>query len=387
MKHKLTPFDLALWAALPMAHTSKVEGRLRLILNRSRNRKTVTHGAWGLAVILTLGTALTVATAETPPRSLMAAITSIDYTPDMPARRNANIAFFQAQIVRFGDTDPWAGKAYYVLGNAQVEAGRYDAALASYDKAIALPEPPYVGSDIHSAARYERINTMDCAGRHIEAAAKAEALIKNGGQGLISADLWANLRERWPEFQMMRDNQINREAEQAQYRSLVTEPRWTKTLPNGVTVQLLGVMQTAGNVHTVWSPGGQFVSKSIYKSLLGEDGYLSADSTRKFRLILRFAYPAEQAILTEYALSGAVSSSFQSGLTRNNGNVATDEAVVNTVTAGQRTVESWFPVHQIQTNLRVGIALVPPPAGPTDPADAPKEWAEFSGITLPTVKP
>ena len=29
MTHKLTPFDLALWAALPMAHTPRIEGRLK----------------------------------------------------------------------------------------------------------------------------------------------------------------------------------------------------------------------------------------------------------------------------------------------------------------------------------------------------------------------
>jgi len=33
MPHKLTPFDLALWVALPMAHTPRLEGRLRMILN------------------------------------------------------------------------------------------------------------------------------------------------------------------------------------------------------------------------------------------------------------------------------------------------------------------------------------------------------------------
>ena len=38
MKHKLTLFDLALWAALPMAHTSKIEGRLTMILDSNRRR-------------------------------------------------------------------------------------------------------------------------------------------------------------------------------------------------------------------------------------------------------------------------------------------------------------------------------------------------------------
>lgn len=36
--NKLTPLDLALWAALPMAHTSKIEGRLIMILDSNRRR-------------------------------------------------------------------------------------------------------------------------------------------------------------------------------------------------------------------------------------------------------------------------------------------------------------------------------------------------------------
>ena len=356
-----------------MAQTSQIEGRLRLILNRNQNRKTVTRIVWGVSVLLAFGTALTIATAQTPPRSLREAITSG--------------AFDQTQIARFGDTDPWAGKAYYVLGNAQMEAGRYDEALASFSKAVALPEPPYPGSGIHSSARYERINTLEAAGRHIEAAAEAQALLKPGGRRLISADLWMNLRERWPEFQMMRDSLVNREAAQAQYQGLTPVPRWTQTLSNGVTVQLLGVMQTAGNVHTVWSPSGQFLCNSTYKSLLGEDDSPSSAPSRKVRLILRFAYPAGQAILTEYTLSGAVGSNFQSGLTRSNGVVATEEDTVNPISAGRRALDSWFPADQTQTKLRVGVALVPPPFGATDPTDAPKEWAEFSGVALPPIKP
>ncbi len=38
MTHNLTPADLALWAALPMAHTSNVEKRLAMILDTSRRR-------------------------------------------------------------------------------------------------------------------------------------------------------------------------------------------------------------------------------------------------------------------------------------------------------------------------------------------------------------
>ena len=52
MKYKLTPFDLALWAALPMAHTSQIEGRLTMILD-SKRRRTLPRRLFILGVALT----------------------------------------------------------------------------------------------------------------------------------------------------------------------------------------------------------------------------------------------------------------------------------------------------------------------------------------------
>ncbi len=52
MKHNITPFELALWAALPMAHTSKIEGRLTLILDKTRQR-TLPRRALVFGVALT----------------------------------------------------------------------------------------------------------------------------------------------------------------------------------------------------------------------------------------------------------------------------------------------------------------------------------------------
>ena len=44
MTRKPTPYDFALWAALPMAHTSQIEGRLKMILDASRSRRALTRG-------------------------------------------------------------------------------------------------------------------------------------------------------------------------------------------------------------------------------------------------------------------------------------------------------------------------------------------------------
>jgi hypothetical protein len=383
---RLNPIHLALWAALPMAHTSKIEGRINMILNGSRNRRAMTRGAGAVAALLAFGAALMIATAHTPPRSLMAALTTSGYSNDTPTHINANIAFIQAQIRRFSDTDPWAGKAYYGLGNLQREAGQTDAALASFDKAIALPEPPYANSGIHSSARYERINTLDIAGRDAEAAAETEALMTPSERGLVTGDLWMNLRERLPEFKRFADYQANRATEHGLYRGLTAGPRWTQTLSGGVTVQLVGVMRTAGKKHTVWSPEGQMIRRTVYD--YGDAAYSNhfMEPTRHFQMILRFAYPTGQAILTEYTFSGASGSGYQSGLARNGGKVLINEDAINPETSGCRLVDAWFPASQTRTDMRVGVAVITPPTGLTDPTDAPKEWAEFPNITLPPGK-
>lgn len=385
MNRKLTPQGFALWTALPMAQSSHIEARLKVILDTTR-RRAMTRPALMVLVVLAFGLALTVATAYSPPRSLMAAITSGGSPSDSPAHVEANIVYLQAAIRRFGDNDPWAGKAYYVLGNAQMGAGRCDDALASYDRCLALSEPPYANSGIHLSAEYERINDLDSAGRHSEAVTAAKAFLKTAPHETQRAFFRANIRSRMPEFQLMRDDDANRAAEKAQYRALPGNPHWTKSLPNGVTVELLGVMQSVGNMHTVWSPDGRLLSRARYQSILGEDFLVTPDPTQKMRLIVYFVYPTGQAITTSYTMMGSKSISFQSGLARSNGVVQTDEQQVNPATAGRRTVESFFLRTQRRTTLRVGVA-VGPPDGPLEQSgnDA-REWAEFQNVSIPRSK-
>ncbi len=358
-------------AALAMAYTPRLSSRLKFILDPNR-RRALSRPTRTLLVLLACGLVLSIATTYTQPRSLMAALTTGGYPSDTPAHAEADAAYLKAQIQRFGDKDPWAGKAYYMLGSVQVSAGHTADALASFAKAIALPEPPYANSDIHSVARYERINVLDAPGHYGEAVIETAALLKNGGRGLITADLWENLRERLPEFKMMRDYEASRAAKKAQYASLVADPNWTQTLANGVTIQLLGVMKSQGTMHTVWSPDGHFLSRASYK----DEGNSSGS-----QFILRFQYPAARAILTGYTADWR-NGNYQSGLSRMNGIVVTDEEQMNPETAGCRLVQAAFSPSQKQTTLHVGVALVPPPFGPNDPADAPKVWVEFNNVAL-----
>ena len=55
MTRKLTPYDFALWTALPMAETSHIEGRLQMILDQTRTRRALTRR--GVMTAFGLGTA------------------------------------------------------------------------------------------------------------------------------------------------------------------------------------------------------------------------------------------------------------------------------------------------------------------------------------------
>ena len=405
-----TAYDYALWIALPMAHTSKVEGRLRMILDQTRNRRLPRRGAIGLALALTAGLALAVATAQTAPHSLMATITSGGYPADTPAHAAAEVSYLKAQLQKFGDNDPWAGKAYYMLGNAQTGMQRPAEAVASYDKAIALPEPPYANSGIHSDARYERINTLEAAGRYDEAVTDTQKLLQNGGRGLISPDLWGNLRQRLPEFKMLRDDMAKRDQVKAFYAAfpVSADPRWTQTLPNGVTAHLVGCQQHTGekqdiSSHTAWTPDGKFLAQAAFERNDGDStpmtysgftaAYVAREQAKRAHGVgfaLRLTYPPGSVVKVAYALTGnpdngSIEKS-EDGLTTENGTAVSDEGEINRATGGLRLTAAHFPNTQKQATLRVGIAVGTAIAPPPDAPDPAYQWVEFPNITLPPVK-
>lgn len=408
-KPKRTAQDYALWAALPMATTSQVEGRLKTILDKTRCRRRLTRGVIAAALTLTVGMAVGLGTAQTEPDSLVTAITSGRYASDTPAHAATNMAFLKAQIRRFGDQDPWAGKAYYVLGNEQEAAGHYDDALASYEKAILLPEPPYADSGIHSDARYERIETLNAASRYPEAIRETQALIKNKGRGLLRADQWENLRERLPDFQMMQDYADKRAEEKAFYAAFpaAADPRWTQTLPSGVTVQFVGCQQQskqqAGPQHTAWAPDGRFLARAPFDRNYGDPipmtysgftaDYLAKEQAKRAHGVgfaVRLAYPRDKVVKVAYAIggnpdNGGIEKSLD-GLTTENGTVLSDEQEINRPTGGLRLTAAHFPITQRQATLRVGIAVGTAAAPPPDTPNAAYQWAEFPGIILPPAK-
>ena len=396
MRRNPTHAELALWAALPMAQSSRIEGRLRMILDTAR-RRTLTRPIRAVLIVLASGFALAVATAYSPPRSLEAALTTGGYPADTPAHSKAEIAYLQSEISRFGDNDPWAGKAYYMLGNAQMGAGRTDDALASFDKAIALPEPPYASSGIHSSARYERINALESPGHYAGAVAETQKLLKNGGRGLIAPDLRENLRERLPEFLLLRDYADKQTQMKSFYAAfpVPADPRWTQTLPNGVTVSVVGCQQAAGNRHTAWTPDGQFLTQAMFERNEGDSvpmtfsgfsaSYVALEQAKWAQGVgfaVRLSYPSGTVVQAKYALpenarTGGIEA--WDGQMTENGRVVTDEQEITRATGGLRLVAAYFPASQRQATLRVGIAV-----GDTPTPEY--QWAEFPNIILPPVK-
>ncbi len=408
-KPKRTAQEYALWAALPMATTSKVEGRLKTILDKSRCRRRLTRGVIAAALTLTVGMAVALGTAQTEPPTLVAAITSGEYPADSPAHIAVNIAFLKMQIRRFGDTDPWAGKAYYVLGSEQVSARQYDDALASFDKATLLPEPPYVNSGIHSSARYERINTLDTAGRYPEAIRETQILLRNKGRGVLAPDQWENLRERLPEFQMMQGYADKRAEVKGFYAAFpsAADSRWTQSLPNGVTVQFAGCQQQRTNIqqpvglqHSAWSPDGRFLARASFERNDGDPApmtysgftanYVAKEQAKRAQEVgfaVRLAYPRGTVVKVAFAVAGnGDMETNEIGLTTSNGVVLSDEQELTRATGGVRLGAAHFPSTQRQAALRVGIAVGTVKSPPPDTPNAAYQWAEFPNITLPPLE-
>jgi hypothetical protein len=61
MTRKRTPFDYALWAALPMAHTSRIEGRITMILDKTQSRRILTRRVLLFALIPSAAALMTLA--------------------------------------------------------------------------------------------------------------------------------------------------------------------------------------------------------------------------------------------------------------------------------------------------------------------------------------
>ncbi|MGI4791905.1 MAG: hypothetical protein ACRYFS_24035 [Janthinobacterium lividum] len=128
MERKLTPANLALWAALPMAQTSKVEGRILMILDKTRlrelNRRAFYFAAAiGAVALVTLAVLRPMAKAQTVPK----------------ATESQTIGGSLVRLVGITDTEK-AGASWWSASGAPLPTPTFDTAQYRGERHVAKPE-------------------------------------------------------------------------------------------------------------------------------------------------------------------------------------------------------------------------------------------------------
>ena len=328
--------DTPLPAVLPMAHTPQMAGRLKAILGRGRTRKPVTRRALVLAGLALAGVVAPLAAMQTEPQSLKQALTWPGRQNDTPAGEEANIAFLKSAISKFGNADPWAGKAYYVLGEAQLLAGHSDEAVSSFQRSLQLPEPPYANSGIHAVARYELVLALQSSERYGEALDEAHAVIASHDGGPPHPMFLAGLLRLIPELQQEKAWADDKAASKDFYGALPVPARaaWTQTLSNGVTAQLIAVLTTQGDQHWAYDPDGHLLRRSKFLDRAVTQQEVQAEYPDRYRtvsLIVRLTYGPGRVVKTCYQLPELSSCTYEDGISTQNGVVMTDETQINPI--------------------------------------------------------
>ena len=168
MKSKRTLSDFALWAALPMAQTSKIESRLTMILDKTRSRRAIARRVLLLALVPATAALVTLAVlrpdakAQTTTPSLPAAIvpspvsssgTSVSTGVQISLPRNGLSLKMQTMTMRKSGI-PVVSSDMTVNGTTlfagATNPGKYGSQWWSASGAL-LPEPVYDRMPFHAA--------------------------------------------------------------------------------------------------------------------------------------------------------------------------------------------------------------------------------------------
>ena len=95
------------------------------------------------------------------------------YRADTDAHIQANIIMIEDAILKYGNSDPWAAKAYYMLGMYKYCLGKQEEALVDFKTSASLPEP-YLG--LHYFSEKMKMNTFSDLGQTQEALASLKKL-------------------------------------------------------------------------------------------------------------------------------------------------------------------------------------------------------------------
>jgi hypothetical protein len=159
----LTPHHLALWAALPMARAPRMEGRLSLILDRTRSRHVPARRAVLTALGLSAAALLPLAMLRPVARAQAAPVVppgSLRAQPDTPARAVARLQRLYSLLGVYRRTHGGAYPAtvgpHSLIGDIGADPVRYglpNRGAGNRAQAVALvtsPGSPYVDCFLHS---------------------------------------------------------------------------------------------------------------------------------------------------------------------------------------------------------------------------------------------
>ncbi|MCL5103698.1 MAG: tetratricopeptide repeat protein [Armatimonadetes bacterium] len=116
---------------------------------------------------------------KTAPKTDLTAALRLLHPGDTRAHLEANIRTIEDAISKYGTKDPWACKAFYLLGLSRYRLGRHEEALADFDSCLQIPEP-YEG--LHFYAQNMRTLTLKALGRNEEAIAAGKSVSKFPGK-------------------------------------------------------------------------------------------------------------------------------------------------------------------------------------------------------------
>ena len=118
-------------------------------------------------------------------------------TGSTPADINAQKIYIENALAKYGTNDPWAARAFYLIGVAESSLGKNQDAIADFDACIKLPEP-YSG--IHLAAQQSKMVAQSLVRDYSGAIETSRDLVNTDGPNILKRKLQGNallLRAEW----------------------------------------------------------------------------------------------------------------------------------------------------------------------------------------------
>ena len=337
MIRNLTPSELALWAALPMAHTTHIERRLKMILDHTRPRRALSRRALLLALtpgavaLVTLSMLRPAARAQTAPAPVAA-------TPAAPPT------------------------APVPLTKLPVSQQTHKASAAPLPVAVSKSAPPAVAPVSPPAAENQAVPpSLEPVGVAPRKAVLRAAQLPPAASPVpvlpsaVPADAPSSLPKLSSADLLPPSG--------ASARSVFTE--------DGFTVDFLGTTDADKPGAPWWSNSGALLARPIYDTTAHRaESHAFGGGTKN--VLFAFRLPANGgAITVAYKASGALSSSSEgSWLYKMQSQQHRTEAQSHSQTGGARVLTAAFPSSLTKTDVQLGIASGPWKVAATYGADA-----------------